>query len=398
MIGPLILSFLLFVVYSAWISGPYLRSIVIRDAAVTAWSHVVTAPIEGTVIFGTLNIGRKVGDVGNIAWVRNEHISNEAIDAAQLRLDLAQASEAQAEKMVTEIEQLEDDRRATKDEYAKLFRAQLDTRIGTYRTMITLSEERLEVMKVITARKERLASSGTGSINASDEVQLRLNDVKLALDELRGDLSYALRRRQAADRGIFLDDSGSDPDWVLENRIGLKLEKKKAREEHRAAEIESAAAQAALERTRTDYRRLSEAEVKAPPGSILWRLRAVSGMAVSEGAPVAELVDCKELLVDMPISDAEASLITTGDPAVVVLEGEKRQRSGKVLLVRGSASPLDQHELVALAKGRRKGLAHVLLELEVTEEDATVCPVGRAAHVDLPGVGLIDVILARLRF
>jgi hypothetical protein len=121
-------------------------------------------------------------------------------------------------------------------------------------------------------------------------------------------------------------------------------------------------------------------------------------MAVSEGAPVAELVDCKELLVDMPISDAEASLITTGDPAVVVLEGEKRQRSGKVLLVRGSASPLDQHELVALAKGRRKGLAHVLLELEVTEEDATVCPVGRAAHVDLPGVGLIDVILARLRF
>jgi hypothetical protein len=381
MIGPLILSFLLFVVYSAWISGPYLRSIVIRDAAVTAWSHVVTAPIEGTVIFGTLNIGRKVGDVGNIAWVRNEHISNEAI------------GEAQAEKMVTEIEQLEDDRRATKDEYAKLFRAQLDTRIGTYRTMITLSEERLEVMKVITARKERLASSGTGSINASDEVQLRLNDVKLALDELRGDLSYALRRRQAADRGIFLDDSGSDPDWVLDNRIELKLEKKKAREEHRAAEIESAAAQAALERTRTDYRRLSEAEVKAPP-----RLRAVSGMAVSEGAPVAELVDCKELLVDMPISDAEASLITTGDPAVVVLEGEKRQRSGKVLLVRGSASPLDQHELVALAKGRRKGLAHVLLELEVTEEDATVCPVGRAAHVDLPGVGLIDVILARLRF
>jgi hypothetical protein len=113
MIGPLILSFLLFVVYSAWISGPYLRSIVIRDAAVTAWSHVVTAPIEGTVIFGTLNIGRKVGEVGNIAWVRNEHISNEAIDTAQLRLDLAQASEAQAEKMVTEIEQLEDDRRAT---------------------------------------------------------------------------------------------------------------------------------------------------------------------------------------------------------------------------------------------------------------------------------------------
>jgi hypothetical protein len=379
MIGPLILSFLLFVVYSAWISGPYLRSIVVRDAAVTAWSHVVTAPIEGTVIFGTLNIGRKVGEVGNIAWVRNEHISNEAIDAAQLRLDLAQASEAQAEKMVTEIEQLEDDRRATKDEYAKLFRAQLDTRIVTYRTMITLSEERLEVMKVIAQRKERLATSGTGSVNASDEVQLRVNDVKLALDELRGDLSYAVRRREAADRGIFLDDSGSDPDWVLDNRIELKLEKKKAREEHRAAEIESAAAQAALDRTRTDYRRLSEAEVKAPPG-------------------VAELVDCKELLVDMPISDAEASLITTGESAVVVLEGETRPRSGKVLLVRGSASPLDRNELVALAKGRRKGLAQVVLELEVTEEDATVCPVGRAAYVDLPGVGLIDVILARLRF
>jgi hypothetical protein len=68
-----------------------------------------------------------------------------------------------------------------------------------------------------------------------------------------------------------------------------------------------------------------------------------------------------------------------------------------VLLARGSASTLGRADLAALAKGRHEGVAQVLLELPHDPEEFQSCPVGRAAYVDFPGIGLIDVIQARLR-
>jgi len=118
---------------------------------------------------------------------------------------------------------------------------------------------------------------------------------------------------------------------------------------------------------------------------------------VLPGTPVARWVDCQALLVDVPVSDIEVSLIVPGQRASVVLEGEGRSREGTVLLTRGSAATLDDGELAATAKGRDPGTAQVLLTLPHEPREFESCPVGRAAFVDFPGVGLVDIVLARLR-
>lgn len=398
MTGSFLVATLLLAIYAAWIAGPYLRSIVVRDAAVTAWTNVMTAPINGTIMFEPLAIGSRVGGSGLIAKIRNAHVSREPIDMAQLRLDVARAKKREAAQLLAEIKDLENDRRRTKADYADVFQSQLDTQISHYRTMITHNERRLKVMKTIAARKQMLASSGHSSVNDADETDLRLSEAEMELDKMRGEMSFLLQRKTAATKGLFIEGSGDNPGWALADRMPLKIEKKRVRESLQALEIEVLAAEEALDKARANERRLTEASIDAPSNAILWRRMTVSGASVTDGTPVAQWVNCSEILVDMPLSDAEAGLLEIGDQANVILEGETENRAAEVLLIRGSGSQLDHKELAALAKGRSADLAHVILTLEDVDEDRTTCPIGRAAHVDLKGIGLLDVILTRLRF
>jgi hypothetical protein len=98
------------------------------------------------------------------------------------------------------------------------------------------------------------------------------------------------------------------------------------------------------------------------------------------------------------VSDVQLSLLRTGAPASIVLEGERRARTGKVLLLRGAAATLGASDLAAVAKGRRPGVAQVVIALDGAAADAESCPVGRAAFVHFPDVSVLDVVLARLRW
>ena len=145
------------------------------------------------------------------------------------------------------------------------------------------------------------------------------------------------------------------------------------------------------------HRKQSTAIVSAPPDTIVWSLIEAPGGAVRAGTPVASWIDCNILLVDVPVSDIEVALLNIGARADVVLEGERTTHQGTVLLLRGSASTLGADDFAAIAKGRHPGVAQVVVALPKDQAEIAACPIGRAAHVDFPDMGLIQVILARLR-
>ena len=57
--------------YIAWIGGPYLRSIIVRDAAVTTWISFTSAPIRGYVGEHPLYPGERVGADGRIVTIKD---------------------------------------------------------------------------------------------------------------------------------------------------------------------------------------------------------------------------------------------------------------------------------------------------------------------------------------
>ena len=392
-----VLGVLVFLAYAFWMTGPYLRSVIVRDAAVTSWSNVATSPIDGEVAFKPLTIDRVVGSDGVILVVRNDRLGRQTLIEAEIRVNLARSRVKELQEFLDEVMVLDEGRADLKARYADTFRAQLDAEIASLERKIGETSDRLGVMHKIAARSEELARRGTASETTADEARMRVGNLKLEIAELEAEFNYAQVRRQAANRSVFITADGEDPDWVRGGRQELKLQKKQARLELRQAQAELELATTALKAAVQDLERLSEARVRAPPGSIVWSEQGAPGAAVRAGSPVAEWLDCAILMVDVPVSDAEVSLLRPGMRAEVVLEGKSLTRKANVLLTRGSASTLGRADLAALAKGRHGGVAQVLLELPHDPEEFQSCPVGRAAYVDFSDIGLIDVIQARLR-
>jgi biotin carboxyl carrier protein len=392
-----LLGVLILLAYAAWMIGPYLRSVVVRDAAVTSRSNVATAPIDGEVEFNELGVGRVVGSDGIILLVRNDRVSRQPVIEAEIRADLARSRVQELQEVLDEVMLLDEGRADLKARYADTFRAQLEAEIASLERQIGVTSERLELMGKIAGRSEELARRGTGSETTADEARMRVSDLRLEIAELQAALDFARVRRRAADNSVFITTDGEDPEWVRGARTELKLEKQQARLELRQAQAELELATLALKEAASEFQRLREAVVRAPAGSVVWSERVAPGTTVRAGTPVAEWLDCSALMIDVPVSDAEVSLIRPGMDADVVLEGESVSRKANVLLSRGSASTLGRRDLVALAKGRHEGVAQVLLEFSHGRDGLEDCPVGRAAYVDFPDVGLIDVIRARLR-
>jgi biotin carboxyl carrier protein len=392
-----VVATLAFVAYIAWITGPYLRSVIVRDAAVTSWLNEATAPIDGKLVSQPQTVEWKVGADGIIMLVWNEILSRKSLTEARIRVDHAKARVKEFRAFLDDIIALDKGRAEVKAKYADVFRDRLDEEIAGMEREISVIHNRLELIKRIAARKDKLTVSGNASQAASDEAWLRVTELEYQLVQLQKELSYAQVRREAANTGVFITHDGNDPDWVLDDRLVLKLQKKNARLELRQAEAELATAESALEVAEEDFRRLAADYVRAPPGSIVWSLKAAPGATVREGDPVAEWLDCSVLMIDVPVADAEVPLIKPGMEADVVLEGESLVRKGRVLMTRGSAFTLGPSDLAAVAKGRRNGVAQVLLEFSQAETKFDVCPVGQAAHVDFPDIGLIEIVRARLR-
>ena len=329
-----ILGSLLLAAYVLWMLGPYLRSVIVRDATVTTWSHRATSPIDGKLEPTSLAAGQIVGPDGVIVGVRNDRLSRQVLTDAGVRVDLARAAVKELQDFLVGMDQLDDERAGLKSRYADIFRAQLDAEIASLERQSDVTAARIETMRKIEARSEELSRRGAAAEARIDEEQMRLSDLQLESAEQQALLNYAKVRRDAADHSVFMTPAGEDPAWVRGWRLEVKLEKKKGDLDLEKAQAELSQAMAAQDQAAHDFQKLSEGVIGAPPGSVIWSALLAPGSTVRAGTAVAEWIDCSALLVDVPVSDAEVSLIAPGMAANVVLEGERSGRAGA-----GAADP-----------------------------------------------------------
>lgn len=383
--------------YIGWMGGPYLRSIIVRDAAVTSWIYIANAPIDGVIDGAPLKAGQRVGADGRITMVHNERVDPTAADTAVARLTEAEARLAALLQRRTSLEALIAERDRHAAAYARIFIRDLATEIETTNVELASLDRQLALEQQLAERMAKLAKSGSASLSDADSAAVRVAEIESERAARAQALARASLRFDAAQAGIFLLQDGNDPDWGERSLERLRLELLNLEIELAAAESLVEVARAKLKGIHQHYRALSTGDVQAPPGVLIWSLAVGPGSAVVAGSPVAHWLDCGVMLVDVPASDAEISLLQVGSPAEVVLEGEDQVRAGRVLLTRGAASTLGQVDLAAVAKGRQPGVGQVLVELTPTPQDIAACPMAHAAYVDFPEVGLLDILRVRLR-
>ena len=214
---------------------------------------------------------------------------------------------------------------------------------------------------------------------------------------LQSELDRSTQRRSAAEQGTFLLDDGTDAAVASRALDDARLALNQAKLDLALAEVDVDLARKVLAAAQQAYDKARSTPVVAPPSALVWSLATAPGTAVLPGTAVASWVDCGVMMVDAPVSDVELALLPKGAKADIVFEGENRTRHGTVLLTRGAAATIGQADLAALAKGRRPGIGQALIKLDSSPADIEACPIGHAAYVDFPGIGLLDIIRARLR-
>lgn len=385
------------VVYVGWMLGPYLRSTLIRDAAVTTWIHVATSPIYGEVGQTLPKPGDEIADEGHIVQVRNAKADSSGMDNASAEVDAAESRVVAASSLLSQLIHLREERRQQFEAYRKVYLKELKAELHGTRQQLQRGQAELETLTRLANRKQKLARSGSASHSDVDEAHTRRLAMGRVLAHLVEEESKQVARYEAALADIIVLDDGSDPDWG--ERTLHELDSEIAHAGYHLAEakatLETAKAQASAEAE--NFKNLTHGHVKAPAGAVLWSTIVGEGAAVDIGTPVASWIDCDLLLVDVPVADAEVPLLPPGTDAKVIFEGDARAHNAFVYLTRGSASTIKEDDLAALAKGREAGIGQVILLLELDRQEMEHCPVGHAAYVDFPDIGLIDVIRARLR-
>jgi len=383
--------------YLVWIGGPYLRSIIVRDAAVTTWINIVRAPIDGYLDANPLRPGARVESDGRIARLDNPLADATPLTTARAARNAAMARLESQKALVAELERVVNDRKRLASDYADTFRRQLEAKIDGSHKIVAFLSSRVDIERAQADRMAKLAETGASSQSAADAAEALVIEHQRILTENETALAQDQVRLDSVAQGIFLLDDGSEGATAQRSLETALLELEQAKGNLAAAQAEAAAAQKVADATDDIHRKQSTAIVAAPPDTIVWSLIEAPGGDVRAGTPVASWIDCRILLVDVPVSDIEVALLKIGARADVVLEGERTTHHGTVVLLRGSAATLGADDLAAIAKGRHAGVAQVIVALPQDPTEIAACPIGHAAHVDFPDMGLIQVILARLR-
>jgi hypothetical protein len=124
------------------------------------------------------------------------------------------------------------------------------------------------------------------------------------------------------------------------------------------------------------------------------------GATVRQGEKLFSWIDCKVLLVDVPVTETLAALLQEGMPATVLLEGDSRSHAGTVVLTRGASSRIGGDDLASLSRGHKSWTAQAVVEIKSGEIKDTAglpeCPIGRRAFVGFPEIRLIQYLRAYL--
>ena len=233
---------------------PYLAATLVRDAAITAWTNLATAPIHGRVMARLPMLGSQVGPNGIILELINDQMDPGLVLRAEATVEAARARTRAAKLYFEGVQEIDHDRRDLMKLYAGQYRAQLDAEIVQRDARMTALKLKATLAGQVAERMRNITESGYRSKDYRDDGAIRLAEAEADLTAERMSLDQARRRRAASDEGVFILPDGTSPVWAYDQRQDAKTEIKKARlalEQAYAAEDE---AELALEATRENYK------------------------------------------------------------------------------------------------------------------------------------------------
>lgn len=364
-----------------------------RDAAVTSWLNEATAPIAGTVEGFETRIGQQVDPAGPVATLVNHSADRSGVIRAEGQERRADARLTQINQYRDRVTRLAKEWAERRVRYADGFRRDLDLEIQDLNQRLALLKERVELADASARRRRSLRATGTASQADEDIATSTHRELQVSLTQMEKALERVRERRRLAEQGVFLQQDGKEPEWSWRSLDEIELEVARASRAVTDAQEELATARVLLADERKNLAAVSTAPIRVPPSMTLWSSAVGNNSAVKQGDKLFLWIDCRVLLVDVPVTETLAALLQEGMRAVVLLEGDPASHPASVLLTRGASSRIGRSELASTSRGHKTWTAQALVAIG---DSAAIsgCPIGRRAFVSFPDIRLFQYLKA----
>jgi multidrug resistance efflux pump len=378
---------------------PHFRSLVVRNAVVTAYFKSLRAPIDGDVVEVTVSPGELVKAGQPAMLIVNPRVDRSRVARLQVLRDEAERQVSAQQEAVAELRKMADARQTELGRYVESLFDEMETEKKVLVERAAAFEAAVKEAENSLARARQLFSRKNVSRASLEAAEAKFQDARAARTQNTLELQRLGKQLEDLGQGIFQTEV---PDGALQTLFlaqELSVELTRENRELRQMKVHLHATEAELEAAGEALKRQSEATVRVPPGMTIWHTDVTQGSSVAVGTKLLSYVDCSNLLLDIAVDDATLELIRPGDEVRVRLFGRPGYVDGTVRLVRGSASLAESDDLAAVVQDRGLRAGRVLAALDdpaLAMDSGRTCGIGRAAYAELKHIGFFEAVLLQL--
>ncbi|HEY8579735.1 MAG TPA: HlyD family efflux transporter periplasmic adaptor subunit [Beijerinckiaceae bacterium] len=354
------------------------------DGTVNARFAIISAPIEGRVQNAPPKVGTYVEQAEPLLTIRNERINRAIAASLSAELETARNRLKAFDIQRAQLQRLREELAARLRDYQQASIGAVEQEIAALKQRAAINDAQLVAANAELQRRTTLGASG---IVAGSSVEQARAAQATSMGQGRVavlDLERLTKQLEALKRGVFLGDGRNDVPYSRQRQdeVTIQLADLDARtreNEERVAQIERQ-----LTEERDRIKRLEVAEITMPLTGVIWRNNVVEGSNVVVGNELSRILDCRDLFVDILVSEVDYDEIYPGRSAEVRLLGRGDPLRGAVISVRGSAAVVEEVTLAAMPPQTRGRNARIRVALDpspLNMDFTNFCQVGRSVQV-----------------
>lgn len=384
------LAALLLACIAAAILAPYATNYISSRAVVNAPLNTVRSPIRGVIATPSATSGTGIEAGATLVAIDLEEPDRRYLEQLTARRSLLRATLAAIEAEAATLAAMRADMAARIEAFRARMIDRLAAEAAEVRGEVSAARARLANAEAVRRRSRALAARGHASATRSEADTAARDEAAGELARLQARIVKIEVERNAADRGISVQDNASDVPYSQQRLDEIRMRSAALGAERRrvAAELTALDLQIGAEAAQT-ARRQSFRPV-APAGGVVWKPSGSAGETVVPGDVLVQTIDCAARFIEVTLPERHFGDILPGDPARVRLKGGGETVEARVGAVLGAGAKFDHPRLAAGVFEPTPGQLRILIPLAgdaLAGSPAAFCNVGRTAEVRFPSAG-----------
>lgn len=378
-----------------------------QSGRINAELITLRSPIDGRVTFSTVRIGERVTAGQSLATVTSppdRDVRLADLEAQYKALtDRLYGLTAQQEALSPIVTRLDGENKG----FQAAVIASLDAQVAQAIAKVKRSEAAIVLAE---AQYKRIQPLVAAAYATPAELDQRLATLNISRADLAADqkaLERLRKEREAAEKGIYLNDSYNNAPYSQQRRDDVELQRLTLATRRADLEAEVAQLRRQVEAERRRRLQVDGAVMQAPVAGILWRQMESEGATIGTSTPLLQVVDCGRLFFEVIQERRGEETPGIGTSVEISFHDGRQQtsRQARLAAIRGEQDS-DRGD-IAIAGNLQASQLRLIYALAAASEPTQSCPVGQTGYLSSSGPGLarliakaqagIDGIIARFK-